>query len=243
MTQPHTKMLYCVGNSHIAAVRAAATHTGAPITFFHATEAYDLNEGRSVTLKQEVVSTLQETTGPIFSMVGGNAHNNFGIIQRGPAMDFDHPRHLHLVNNSTATRLPYQLVRDAIEQRAGVWPAVFTALCQLAPGRVVHFESPPPISNEEYLSARLKNKFKARGIDNIKVNSATLRYKFWQTNSDIYRELCDKYEQVFVPSPEAAQTPTGFLAHDYWSDPTHANQAYGELILQRMEEFAGVSPV
>jgi len=243
MTQPHTKMLYCVGNSHIAAVRAAAEQSGAAVTFVHATEAYILNDEGALALKPDVVAMLQETTGPIFSMVGGNAHNNFGIIQQGPAMDFIHPRHPHLSNNSTAMRLPYQLVRDAVEQRASVWPAVFTALCQLAPGRIIHFESPPPIANEQFLVKRLRGRFRARGLDNIKINPPTLRYKLWQTNSDIYRDLCARHGQVFVPSPEVAQTSMGFLAYSYWNDPTHANQAYGALVLQRMEEFASAPSV
>lgn len=237
-----TAPFYCVGNSHTAAlVHAAAKRPDLPLVVIHAHGSFEYADGRAVALLPEVAATIAASTGPVFSMIGGNAHNNFGIIRQGSPMDFIHPRRPDLPLNRRAARIPYQLMRDAVQRRAGAWPAVFNALCALAPSRVVHFESPPPVANADFMNKRLVKRFQARGLTDAEVAPAMFRYKLWQVNSDIYREACDAAGAVFMPSPVEAQTAGGFLARPYWADPTHANAAYGALILKQMEALADVA--
>jgi len=224
------------------AVQDAAASAGDAMTFLHATEIYDEGQDGSVALKSEIVDLLKASSGPVFSMIGGAAHNSFGILRNGPLMEFIHPRFPDLPVKADAVRVPYEQVRDAISRVAGRWPHLLGAICDVAPGRVVHFDSPPPIGDQTWLTRRLANKFKARGISKIEVNPPRIRFKLWQVNADLYRDMCQDRGAVFEPSPPEAATASGGLAKPYWlGDATHANEAYGALILKRMREYADVA--
>jgi hypothetical protein len=62
-----------------------------------------------------------------------------------------------------------------------------------------------------------------------------LRYKLWRAQSSLLRAFCAELGIVFVPAPIGAQDAEGLLSEPYWGDDaTHANAAYGELVLDEI---------
>jgi hypothetical protein len=235
--------LVVVGNSHLRSVMNAARPEGVERMVLRSNAHMEDRPDGTKVMDAETVARLRREPGPVFSVIGGNAHNVFGLVYPQKPFDFYHPdypdrppaRHIWIV--------PFEQVWDSVMRRATTRLKELRALVAACPGRVVQMGSPPPIPSQKWLTDNLAERMQTAGIRTYEVASPSVRYKLWRVNSAIFREECERLGVPFVPAPREACNAEGFLLRRYWRDPTHANGHYGTLLVTQMMEHFDVAPV
>lgn len=232
-----------IGNSHINAIQRAAREAGADNLILRSHEHMEQRPNGSKVMLPASVALFRREPGPIFSVIGGNAHNTFSMVYPEVPFDFHHPEHPERTPRAGVWMVPYEQVYDSVLRFAGGRLREFRALAAAFPGRVVHLESPPPIPNQRWLTQRLAPRMANAGIAEFEVAAPSLRYKLWRINSAIFRKEAERLGIPFTPILPQTCDAEGFLLRQYWRDPTHANMHYGALVLQQMTELMDVAPV
>lgn len=239
-----------VGNSHIQCIRLALTRAERrlldlgvqievvlmnephfrPLLQTDASRELKLNS----TLRNEICSKSRDAD-LVFSCIGGNAHNVFGLARHPNLYDFVLPSNPQLDLLEGAQIIPSALVSQAVEQSG---PYKLTRKCLeevrgIVSGDLVHCESPPPIQDEDHLrsyAATFREQFEATGV-----SSATFRHKLWRIHSELVSLDCQRIGMAFLPCPSETLEPNGFLGQKAWGkDPTHANRWYGERVVEQI---------
>jgi hypothetical protein len=160
--------------------------------------------------------------------------------------------------DDTATIVPEAMVRASFQPTLrGL--AHLLRLLHVAGAHTVVCGTPPPCGNDEWIINYLVNnprwhRFRHTRHDDapsaqghfwvealpsdaavdpgtIRLTPRVLRYKLWAVLQTLVSETAAAAGAQFVASPRTAQTDDGFLAEDYRFDITHANGAYGALVL------------
>ena len=180
-----------------------------------------------------------ENSDLVVSCIGGNQHNVVGLVQ--------HP-------------VPFDVLlsddRDAIREGAQVIPAaamleyfeagirrgdgmLIKRLRDGARGRFYHLCPPPPKEDEQHILKSHETNFARAGILERGVSPAPLRARLWTLQGRVLEKLCEEWDVELLPPPGKAVSHAGFLKPEYFSaDATHANTAYGALVLLRLAKIA-----
>jgi len=171
----------------------------------------------------------------VFSLTGGNQHNSVVLIQHPEPFNVGIP----LSTEDTVlpkTLIPYQVMRSVFEK--GLQGNDFKRLSRLknaTKAQVWHLAATPPKSDENHILKRHETDFAAKDITSHGVSDPFLRLQVWHLQLDVTESLCNKLGIKFMPFPKEAQDADGFLAVDYYADDaTHANEAFGELMLAKI---------
>lgn len=233
-----TRPMLCIGHSHVACVARAAVVGGIPLQALNFWEMPDaiVREDDVPRLSASLEQRLVQHAGPVFSMIGGAAHNVLGMLVHPRRFDFVLPAQTSLPLDPAAELLPALAVRRVLESLACEYLALMAAVRRLCVGELFHIESPPPYADA------------ARMHDDVpwgmypgrcrEISPAPLRYKLWRLHSQIVRQWCEQAGAVFVPCPAETLDPGGFMREPYYGDGAHANAAYGELVLRQMRQLA-----
>ncbi|PSJ62573.1 hypothetical protein [Kumtagia ephedrae] len=231
-----------VGGSHATAIRQAARSMGVDLNFHVFHRNSPLWPSGKELFQPEFLAEFNGLEGTIFSSLGGNSHNVMGLIEHRAPFDFVHPRiKTKAKTDDDRTWVPFSAVKQSIEQTAGTFLRLLQGFAERYPGRVVHLQSPPQIEDETFIRQGIVDKgtdARKTGLAKFGIAPAALRYKLWRLNSEIFEERCAELGVKFVPVPSASITRSGFLKRKYWGDPTHANAAYGKLVLEQMRQHA-----
>lgn len=171
----------------------------------------------------------------VFSCIGGNAHNIFGLVNHPTVFDFVLAEKPDLPCNNDGYIVPYTVVKEALASVTTIELAGWLIKeTQAVVGKIdVHVESPPPIPSEQHI---LKNPatFQEK-IDQLGVSPRWLRYKLWRVHSQIFKEICGQNLINFLSVPSIAVDSEGFLKETMWGqDATHANILYGKCVLEQI---------
>jgi hypothetical protein len=110
--------------------------------------------------------------------------------------------------------------------------------------RVVLLGTPAPKADAAFFekmlrsSDYLKDMAKQRGFDleKARVTPGRLRFKLWRIVQEMTQEYAQAGAVEFIPVPQASLDADG-LKRQYWeNDITHANRAYGELMMRHVME-------
>ncbi|TPE52750.1 hypothetical protein [Amaricoccus solimangrovi] len=235
--------LTIAGNSHIRSVKSVGRDSGPARQFLWSSNHVIDEPDGGKRLKPETIAKVREAGGPIFSLIGGNGHNVFGLVYPVQPFDFHHPDHPERPPAAGAWIIPYEQVWDSVMRRSLTRINELRAFVAAFPGRVIHLESPPPIPSQKWLTAQLAERMASAGIPDYEVAAPSVRYKLWRVNSAIFRQECARHGIPFIPAPTEACDAEGFLLRRFWADPTHANAKYGALLLRQMTEHLDVTPV
>lgn len=229
-----------VGQSHVAAIRAAAKarreaepdrprtrviHTLEPR---YAPETVDGAFGPA--LAAAIVDQIERHRPRLTSVIGGNAHNALALIRHPRPWDFGYAG-----ENPTADAepIPRELVRAALDEALA---GDFARLGRFrAFGTFVQVESPPPVRDEAWIAARAEAWFTARGLAARGVAPAPLRLKVWRLACDLVRAEATRLGCAYLPTPAEAQDEDGYLCLDFAGDATHGNARYGEAVIAAIE--------
>jgi len=232
------------GDSHVYAVQRAVerrTVKGQPVP---------LSAHRLLKTKNDVVmgdtsfedflklaGALKESD-TVISMIGGNQHAVFSTIQHPQPFSFLLPGDKPEPGAGAIGLIPYRTLADhfdaGIRGRDG---KSLTALREATRARVVHLQPPPPKRDNQHILLHHESNFANEGITTLGVSPPELRLKFWRLQSVLLEALCTSLGIDVLPPPPDALDPDGFLLPEFYaSDATHANPAYGELVLQQVEQ-------
>lgn len=177
-----------------------------------------------------------DTSDAILSMIGGNQHAVFSLVQHTQPFDFFEPGQGDPIASGCQI-IPYRILEGlfayGLQKGDG---ASIAALRKATSAKVVHILPPPPKADNAFIEAHHESLFAKQGIAARGVSPASLRLKFWSLQAKILRDLCDKLGVEVMMPPRGTTDEAGFLLPDYYArDATHANHVYGELLLREVE--------
>ncbi|NHZ81217.1 hypothetical protein F2P44_18330 [Massilia sp. CCM 8695] len=223
------KAILVIGHSHINALRAVPEAQQA-CDFMSFTEAGGAYQQRDPAEFKALAAGPADT---LVFMMGGNTHITLGMLNPPEPFDFYLPEHTGLPMNPAARLLPVDLVRLLLTRHLKPDLAYLGQLSAVFKGRrQLHIESPPPLPSEyiEQHPSGFAERVRERGVAPV-----AFRHKFWLLHSAILRDHCTALGITFVARPAGTQDADGCLATPYLrADPTHANEAYGALLLAQI---------
>jgi hypothetical protein len=175
---------------------------------------------------------------------GGNVHLAHYLFAPTPLFDFVTSANPDLPLDETAVIVPEEAIRvffsGPIQLLKGRVDALSsTAMKVLVPG------TPPPKEDDMFIRERLdKEPHFSRAAAQLGLKAAEvplsppiLRLKLWMVLQGLLRDMAEETGAVFVPVPVTAQTGPGFLHTSYYAnDVTHANLAYGDMMLAELRK-------
>jgi hypothetical protein len=231
------------GDSHVHALQEAVRHRSAKGRQSHFDIRRLLKEkgGKSIgdTSVDEIVEIVR-SLGPddvLVTVVGGNQHAVFSTIQHPQPFDFlapgDEPDGLA----EDAEIIPFRALYEYFASGIRSGDADFIkALRTATAAKVIHLIAPPPKGDNSFIEDYHDTRFAEEDIASLGVSSPALRMKFWQLQNRVIERLCEELGVETLLPPEAARDADGFLARGcYAKDATHANENYGELVLEQLE--------
>lgn len=186
----------------------------------------------------DILRTL-DTDLPIYdqglfvAMFGGNAHNAVGIFEHALDYDFWIWGEPHDPSRYVITA---GMMRDIILNEAAAALEHISLLRKARPQPIIAMCSPPPIMDNEYIATHLGPGLRHLKPDGI-IARPELRRKLWLLHTEIFRTHCSSVGVPFLPPPPETMTDAGFLRPEYWADATHANEAYGALLIELANRY------
>ena len=183
---------------------------------------------------------IKQTPKAVLLSAMGNGYNSLAMLQHPtpfnfywPEMDFDE------AGLEKAEEIPFDLVKaqvkDVAENEALVFWREFNALAKCP----VFLLLPPPPVKEEFHIRAYPGAFGER-VQKYGISPPGLRLKIYMLYMQVIAEAVKNTQTTIIEAPIAALSG-GYLAQTYWAeDPTHANAAYGALILDELRKKAGL---
>lgn len=235
--------ILAVGQSHVAAIqRAAKTHRETwpdelRTRVIHTRAEPYASEGEEFgpLARAAILDQIARHQPRLVSMLGGNAHNLMSLIRSARSYDFILHGEEGPPLDPDAELIPESLVRAALEERLQKDFWRLRMLHDIA-GPFIHVESPPPVFDEVFIRDRAEDYFREEAGREIVPAPPGVRWRVWRLNARIIREQVEALGGRFLPVPRAALDGQGFLRLDLAADPTHGNEAYGELLIRAIED-------
>jgi hypothetical protein len=181
---------------------------------------------------------------------GGNEHNERFLIEQPLRFDFVPRRLQSLSVEEDAVIVPEALVRAWFQLRLHGLHDMLANLKAQPYSRIALVGTPPPKGDNERLRGFLTTEFAAYHnpsgltMDQVRLTSPTLRLKLWNVLQEFYQEQAERGGVEFIPVPDIVTDEAGFLKPEFWlADLTHANRAYGKVMLNHLEESFRMSEV
>lgn len=178
----------------------------------------------------------------------GNQHNLF-LFAPSPMFDFVLASRPGLPVLETARLLPEALVRAFFRPTFTILGGLLAETAGKGQ-RTFVLGTPPPKADEARIRAFLcREAFflglaAERGLSpaSAPLTPALVRYKLWCVLQESMAEMARAHGAVFVDIPPETQDEHGFLLPEFWvPDSTHANGAYGKLMLGRLLDRAAAA--
>ena len=241
-----------VGQSHVAAIRAAAkTHREAfpdaprtrvihTIEEVHAPEFEGVVDGdySAATFGPKLRAAIEDQIARhhprVASVVGGNVHNVLALMRHPRPFDFILSGEEGPPRDEEAELIPEALVRASLSARLAPDFARLRALEAIV-GPFLHIESPPPVRDGTFIAERAEGAFRDRAGPQVAAAGPGLRWRMWRLSSALLREAVEDLGCTYLSAPPTARDADGFLDLEFAADPTHGNEAYGELLIRAIE--------
>jgi hypothetical protein len=173
----------------------------------------------------------------------GNQYHGFSMFEPTPPFDFVLAEAAELPVDERACLVPELAVRARLERSLSGLHHVLDTLTKRGGRTPVLVGTPPPIGDDATLRELLVRDFFFKqlgttlGIDiaSAPLSAPLLRYKLWRLVQRMTRLVGEQYGVPFHPVPRAAQNDQGFLRADLWADTSHGNTAYGQLVLDDLQ--------
>jgi hypothetical protein len=251
---PQSHNLLVIGQSHVAAIRAAAkvhreTYPDEPRTRvihtleeghapeFEGASKADYSQARfGPRLVAAIEDQLARHDPRVASVIGGNVHNVLALMRHPRPFDFLLPGEEGPPPDAGAEMIPEALVRAALEERLRPDFARLRLLRDVA-GSFVHIESPPPVRDEAFILQRAESWFREHARGEMAVAGMGVRWRMWRLLSRRMGEAVEALGGRFMPVPDSVRDADGFLRLDHAADPTHGNAAFGAAVIEALDRF------
>jgi hypothetical protein len=233
------------GDSHVHALQEAVRHRAAKgrKTHIEIRRLLKVKGNKSIgdTSFDEILEIARSLSPDdiLVTVIGGNQHAVFSTIQHPEAFDF-----LIVGDDSNEFAgdteiIPFRTLADYFASgiRNGDAHSI-QALRKATVAKVFQLIAPPPKSENSFIEDYHDTRFAEEGIGDLGVSSPKLRMKFWRLQNHVIERFCKDMGVEIIPPPTAAREEDGFLARGcYAKDATHANENYGELVLEQLERL------
>lgn len=166
---------------------------------------------------------------------GGNEHNSYHLLQR-ERFDFFMSDDDEI--DRSATIVPLSMIKSSFALTLAHMRDFLQHRIKSASNAFV-VGTPPPLEDDSMVLERIKQQWDLTHIadDEVVVTRAALRLKLWRVLNQIRDEYAMSAGARVLPVPPGAQDERGFLDSKYWApSATHANEAYGQLVLEYVKE-------
>jgi hypothetical protein len=173
----------------------------------------------------------------VVSTIGGNQHQTLSLVQHPVPFDLCMPGESEPTEPPAVENvIPYAQMWDVFERGLrGKDGERLRQLRKAAHCTVVHLTPPPPKEDSAHILKRHETDFVRMGILEKGISPAPLRLRMWQLQVDVLRRLTEEWDVQLLPPPAQALDAQGYLAPAYYADDaTHANAAYGELLIEQV---------
>jgi len=174
----------------------------------------------------------------------GNQHALFMFLDK--PFDFALASHPGLVVDEGVDLVPELQLRDIWLPSMSPLENVLTRMLDTGGPRPIVLGTPPPKADNEAIRRGMQvhadffTKLASdRGLDYEKAQLAPayLRLKLWFLLQQMMRETAERLAVEFWAVSASAMTEEGYLPPEYWAeDATHANAAYGAIMLDEYEK-------
>jgi hypothetical protein len=175
--------------------------------------------------------------------IAGGLHNVVGLLRHEKPFDVFTRGEETMTLAEGCVVVPENVLWDVFKVMTETNKKI-AALRNKARCRLYHLATPPPKEDGGFITARI-GRYRDRLVAEAGLNHAATRLKLWKLEMRVLAHLCAHWSMQLLLPPAEAQTTEGFLKSEYYADDaTHANAAYGELVLRQLEAVAAViSPV
>lgn len=186
----------------------------------------------------ELLAQIPKQPGTIvLSMLFGNEHSMISIVEDDRPHDFVLPGRPDLVPLPGRQIVPWPAVRRKVQYALGPMARVMYCLRETLPdARLVHCAPPPPLGSTEQILAATPH-FLSDKLATLGVTPAPIRLKYYLAQLDELADLTGEHRITLLGPPPAALTAEGLLRPELGRGATHANAAYGELVLDQLEHW------
>ncbi len=225
----------CIGHSHTEPVAQAASAAKVRLdvmNFWAIPDPFVVEDGR----RRFAPALRARLIAPVFSLVGGAAHHEVGLVLHPRPFDFVWPGNPDLPIEKDTEVIPFDVVRSAMIARTQPYIDIMDMLRDTVDGPLFHMESPPPYEGEQLPpdDAPFYHVFGKGAV----FSPIWLRFKLWRVQSEIVSAHCRSIGIRFIDRPQQAVTENGFLRDGLNGTPAHANAEYGALVLAQMLKLA-----
>lgn len=170
----------------------------------------------------------------------GNQYLTRFMFSPTPKFDFVLSERPDLPLDSSHVIVPEQALHQLYRNTLNELAALLKRLPSEALGNLVLLGSPPPKEDDAHCRKYLEKEpgygriaaSLGFSLDTVELSPALMRYKHWAVLQKVVKKLAAEFSVDFIPAPVEAQSEQGFLKRNLWAeDATHANSAYGELVL------------
>ena len=236
----------CVGHSHMNCLLEAAIEAGVPftaITLKGAGDGADVWTGGGASLisdhgfpdfTDESKAVLTGRSEPVLSFIGGIKHVRLGLQQMDDpserAFDFVLPEAPHLPLDAGTETIPFEGVREVVRRAFKRRMRLIARVAALAPGRVIQFGPPPPVS-DRWLEPFLRK----QNVAATTLPNRLLRWKLWRVTVALLEQHARECGARFVDCPPDALDADGFMRDELVRNVTHGNVSFGRLLLAQAQ--------
>lgn len=221
------------GMSHVLALRKAAQEGGERDFRFEIIKPIAVLPNPRDEWKQSLSRLwcrLRDRPDVLCLMLGGNLHNVFGLL--------NHPVPFHMdPTQSQGQFIPRNMMRAGMEQPHTAQFALSDKIVAAFPNaRRLVVCAPPPLPDPAHIR-RYAGSFRPNLSQGIAPDAH--RLALYNLQIDVFRDYAKRINAGFVTPPPETLTQSGMLAMPFaFNDPTHANSAYGALMLARIRAAA-----
>ena len=192
-----------------------------------------IEDGAKPDFGETATSLFTGSDEPVYSFIGGVRHVRLGLRRLDdpsePAFDFVLPDAPRLPLEGGVDVIPADAVREVIRRSFAKRLKILGKVTRLAPGRVVQFAPPPPVSDRWLQPFLLKHNAKSATLPN-----RMLRWKLWRLTVDVIRLHAEGLGARFLDCPPEAVDADGFMRDELVRNVTHGNLAFGMLLLNQI---------
>ena len=187
----------------------------------------------------QLVTSLRKTD-MVVSMIGGNQHQTFSLIQHPIKFDIHMPNQGNNIDTKESIIIPYAQVWDTFENGLNGKDGVrIQALAKISPCPIYHLTPPPPKQDEKHILKKHETHFMENNLEQLGISNAQLRAKIWILQCEVLEYLTKAWNVELIYPPKKVVIEGKFLQPEYYADDaTHANTKYGKIILKHLKAIA-----
>jgi len=231
-----------VGDSHVYAIKAAvdkiADHKS-DIEFVALRLSTEKNGEKigDIDLPDLLIAAADlRSNDALVTTLRGNQYNTMGLMRHPRPFEIMIPGFADLPEDTYEELIPYataySFMFESIKRGYG---KQLGRIAKASAAPVFCLSVPAPKEDEAHILEGAETYFRDAGISDIGVSPAPLRLKLWELQNRAVANFCSDSKVTFLPNPPGTRDANGYLERAYYAgDATHANAAYGGLVLDQI---------